>query len=377
MKTARAAVLEAFEQPLELRSFPLPEHIEPGGALVRVEMAGICGTDVHLWKGQLAIPLPVILGHETVGRIERLGEHLEKDWLGNPLRAGDRITWAASLSCGACYYCRLKQQPTRCLHRKAYGISFSAGVAPHLQGGYAEYIYLRPGTAVFKLPDGLDNEEVVGAGCALTTALHGLERVSDARRGMQRGDRVVIQGAGPVALAVLALLRHGGAHEILVIGGPAHRLDLCRRFGADFALDLDDVPRIAQRQARILERLDGFGADLVVECVGLPAAVPEGLEFCRDGGTYLVLGHYGDAGTVPLNPHVITRKQLRLVGSWGYEPRHVAAGLEFLTGAGKQFPFRDTVTHRFPLAEANQALAATREWRAGKSVIEPAADRSR
>ena len=107
------------------------------------------------------------------------------------------------------------------------------------------------------------------------------------------------------------------------------------------------------------------------------SAVAEGLEYCRDGGTYLVLGHYGDAGTVPLNPHAITRKQLRLLGSWGYEPRHVAAGLEFLTGAGKQFPFRDTVTHRFPLTEANQALAATREWRAGKSVIEPAADRPR
>ena len=337
-KTARAAVLESFEQPLRLQTFPLPERIEPGAALVRVEMAGICGTDVHLWKGQLAIPLPVILGHETVGRLERIGEHLEKDWLGNPLREGDRITWAASIVCGACYYCRLKHQPTRCLHRKAYGISFSAGAAPYLQGGYAEYIYLRPGTAIFKLPDGLDNEEVVGAGCALTTALHGLERC-----GVERGDRVVIQGAGPVALAVLALVRHAGAHEILLIGGPPHRLELCRR----------------------------FGADLVVECVGLPAVVPEGLEYCRDGRTYLVLGHYGNAGTVPLNPHIITRKQLHLVGSWGYEPRHLAAALEFLTGAGKQFAFRDTVTHRFPLAEANQALAATREWRCGKTVVEP------
>ncbi len=367
-RTAGAAVLESFERPLKLRRFPLPERIEPGAALVRVEMAGICGTDVHLWKGQLSIPLPVILGHETVGRIERLGAHLEKDWLGNPLREGDRITWAASISCGVCYYCRRKNQPTRCLHRKAYGISFTSGAAPYLQGGYAEYIYLRPATAVFKLPDGLDTEEVVGAGCALTTALHGLER-----GGVRRGDRVVIQGAGPVALAVLALARNAGAHEALVIGGPRHRLDLCRRFGAEFVLDIEEVPKAAERQARVLERLDGFGADLVVECVGLPAAVPEGLEYCRDGATYLVLGHYGNAGTVPLNPHTITRKQLQLVGSWGYEPRHVAAALEFLTGAGKQFPFRDTVTHRFPLAEANAALAATREWRSAKSVIVPGA----
>ncbi len=364
--TATAAVLESFEQPLNLQCFPLPELVETGAALVRVEMAGICGTDVHLWKGQLPIPLPVILGHETAGRIERLGEHLEKDWLGNPLRPGDRVTWAASISCGGCYYCRLKQQPTRCMNRKAYGISFSSASAPHLQGGYAEYIYLRPGTAIFKLPDGLDNEEVIGAGCALTTALHGLERC-----GIRRGDRVVIQGAGPVALAVLALARHAGAQEILLIGGPPHRLEMCRRFGADFIVDLDELRTQAERQSVVLERLDGYGADLVVECVGLPPVVAEGLEYCRDGATYLVLGHYGNAGTVPLNPHIITRKQLHLVGSWGYEPRHVAAGLEFLTGAGKSFPFRDTVTHRFPLSQANHALAATREWRSGKSVLEP------
>jgi len=364
--TASAAVLEGFEQPLQLHHFPLPERIEPGAALVRVEMAGICGTDVHLWKGQLAIPLPVILGHETVGRLERLGEHLEKDWLGNPLREGDRVTWAAGISCGACYYCRLKNQPTRCLHRKAYGISFSAGLAPFLQGGYAEYIYLRPGTAIFKLPDGLDNEEVVGAGCALNTGLHGLERA-----GIRRGDRVLIQGAGPVALAVLALARHAGAHEVLVIGGPAHRLDLCRRFTADWLLSIEELPSAADRSPLVLERLDGFGADLVVECVGLPEAVAEGLEYCRDGGAYLVLGHYGNAGTVPLNPHFITRKQLHLVGSWGYEPRHLAAGLEFLTGPGKHFPFRDIVTHRFPLAQANQALAAARDCRSVKSAIIP------
>ena len=366
--TAVAAVLESFEQPLSFRTFPLPERTEPGAALVRVEMAGICGTDVHLWKGQLPIPLPVILGHETAGRIERLGEHLDKDWLGNPLRAGDRVTWAASVSCGACYYCRLKAQPTRCLNRKAYGISFSSDQPPYLQGGYAEYIYLQPGTAIFKLPDSLTNEEVVGAGCALTTALHGLERC-----GIRRGDRVVIQGAGPVGVAVLALARDSGAHDVTVIGGPAQRLDLCRRFGADFTVDLDSTPAQADRLAMVMERLDGHGADVVVECVGIPAAVPEGLEYCRDGAAYLVLGHYGNAGTVPLNPHFITRKQLRLQGSWGYEPRHVAAGLEFLAGPGKSFPFRESVTHQFPLNDANLALATAREWRSGKAVIEPAA----
>src|ERR1700730_14544552 len=140
---AKAAELESFGQPLIMREFPVQEELAPGEALVRVEMAGICGTDVHLWLGQLPIPIPVIMGHETVGRIERMGDGLVKDWRGNPLKAGDRVTWASSIACGECFYCRTKNQPTRCLVRKAYGISYNSDEAPHLRGGYAEQTLLR------------------------------------------------------------------------------------------------------------------------------------------------------------------------------------------------------------------------------------------
>ncbi|MGH9721793.1 MAG: alcohol dehydrogenase catalytic domain-containing protein, partial [Bryobacteraceae bacterium] len=172
----KAAVLTAYQQPLAIRDFPDPPAPAPGEALVRVEIAGICGTDVHLWLGQLPIPIPVILGHETAGRIEKLGAGLEKDWRGQPLREGDRVTWASSITCGECFYCRVKLQPTRCVSRKAYGISYCAGEPPHLRGGYAEKILLRAGTALFRLPDSLPPEAVVGAGCGLVTAIHGLER---------------------------------------------------------------------------------------------------------------------------------------------------------------------------------------------------------
>src|SRR5436190_6495278 len=105
MLRAKAAVLEQFKGMLQVREWPLPEKLEPGAALVRTEMAGICGTDVHLWKGELPIALPIILGHETVGRIEQLGKGLEADWTGQPLKLGDRVTWNSSISCGRCYYC--------------------------------------------------------------------------------------------------------------------------------------------------------------------------------------------------------------------------------------------------------------------------------
>ena len=94
---------------------------------------------------------------------------------------------------------------------------------------------------------------------------------------------------------------------------------------------------VATRKARILELTGGFGADIVLECVGLPAAVTEGLALCRDGGKYLILGHYGDAGKIEFNPHDVTRKQMIVAGSWGFEPRHTHAGLQFLTRTRRDF----------------------------------------
>lgn len=365
-EASRAAVLTAYQKPLDIREYPVTDELGPGECLVRVEMAGICGTDVHLWLGQLPIPLPVILGHETVGRIERLGSGLNKDWRGVPIAMGDRITWASSMVCGECIYCRLKRQPTRCLFRKAYGISYCADEAPHLRGGYAQYILLRKGSAIFRLADTLKTESVVGGGCALTTAVHGLERAP-----VNFGDAVVIQGAGPVGLAALALARHSGAETVVVIGAPDHRLQLARNFGADEVVSIEAVPDVSRRREFVLDKTGGYGADLVIECTGYPATVPEGMELCRDGATYLVLGQYADAGNVEMNPHTITRKQLRIIGSWAFEARHVDLALRFLKDAHWGEVFASGVSHRFPLEQANEALQTARHHRSAKAVIVP------
>ncbi len=359
-------MLEQFEAPLQLRHYALPGSLEAGAALVRTEMAGICGTDVHLWKGELPITLPVILGHETVGRIERLGDGLDKDWTSQPLKAGDRVTWNSSTSCGQCYYCAQKHQPTRCPHRRAYGIGYPCDQSPHFLGGYAEFHYLRPRTTIFKLPDDLRTEAVIGAGCALNTAIHGVERVRIDWR-----DQVVVQGAGPVGIAALAVAKSAGAAQVIVLGAPAHRLDMARRFGADHTISLEEVKTPADRIAAVRRLTGGYGADAVLECAGAPAAVVEGMEMCRDGGKYLVLGHYCDSGTVAFNPHLITRKQLNVCGSWSSEPRHLKAALEFLQATPKQFPFAEMVSHRFALEQANEALATTASWVSAKSVLVP------
>jgi threonine dehydrogenase-like Zn-dependent dehydrogenase len=366
MSEVRAAVLTAYEKPLEMRVYPAITKAGAGEALVRVEMAGICGTDVHLWLGQLAIPLPVILGHETAGRIEALGDGLTVDWRGQPLKVGDRVTWASSVICGQCYYCRQKNQPTRCVSRKAYGISYCADEAPHLRGGYAESILLRTGTAIFRIPDTVPTDAVIGAGCALVTAIHGIERTT-----ILWGDTVVIQGTGPVGLAALAIAKEAGAARVVAIGGPEHRLQMAKDFGADAVIDIAAVKDIAERRKLVLDELGPYGADVVIECVGHPEAVNEGIELCRDGGKFLVLGQYADAGTIDFRPHAITRKQLQVIGSWGFEPRHVHAALGLLERSDWKRRFANEITHRFPLSEANEALKTVRQWRSGKTVIVP------
>ncbi len=365
MSVCQAAVLTAYKEPLRLLEYPVPE-VGPGEALVRVEMAGICGTDVHLCDGELNIPLPVILGHETVGRVERLGEGLRQDWRGAPLVPGDRVTWASSVVCGQCYYCRLKRQPTRCVSRKAYGITYTAAEAPHLSGGYAQYILLRAGSSIFRIPEALPTDSVIGAGCALTTALHGLERATVAL-----GDVVVIQGAGPVGLAALAVSLQSGASRVIVIGAPQRRLDLAVQFGAHAIISIDEATTAEERRRRVLQETGTYGADVVVECVGRPAAVPEGWELCRDGGKYLVLGQYANAGDVCVNPHTITRKQLQIFGSWGFEPRHVDRALTLLEIPDWRQRFAAGITHRFPLPQAWDAIENVRGGLAGKTVIVP------
>lgn len=364
-RTAQAAVMHAFNKPIEVREFPLPDVLGPGDVLVKVTHAGMCGTDVHLHKGQLDVPLPLILGHETAGLVVETGGDVE-DWLGNPLRLGDRITWTAGMPCGTCKYCRLHRLPSRCSNRTAYGVSTPCDQPPHFLGGYGQYHFLRAGTSIFKLADDLPADAVIGAGCALVTVIHGYEKVP-----LRWAESVVIQGAGPVGLAALATAVDAGARPTLVIGGPADRLERCKHFGADVTLNIDEVKDPQERRRIVLEHTGGLGADVVVECVGHPTAVAEGWDLARDGGRYLTLGQYCDAGPTQLNPHVITKRELEVYGCYGSEPQHWAKALEFLRARRDRFPFHELITHRFRLDQVNEALEEVAHWRTGKAVICP------
>lgn len=358
--------MSAFNEPLRVERYPLPAELKPGEMLLEVELAGMCGTDVHLHKGQLSIPLPLVLGHETTGRIAAMGSSDTVDWLGKPLRVGDRVSFTVGRTCRQCRYCRVYRLPSRCMKRTAYGVSLCSAAPPHLLGGYGQYHFLYADTAVFKLPDDLPSETLIGAGCALVTAIHGFEKLQ-----MHWAESALIQGSGPVGLAALAVAKEAGARPIIVIGGPRDRLERCRRFGADLVIDIDEVRDPAARRRMVLDATSGLGADVVIECVGMPQAVAEGWDLARDGGKYLVLGHYGDAGATMLNPHVITRKELTVLGTWGSEPQHWTVALEFLRTRRDRYPFHELITHRYRIDQANEALQAVASWQTGKAVIVP------
>ena len=357
--------MRAFGEPLTIEQIPMPSTLGEGELLVRVELAGVCGTDVHLHKGELPVPLPLVMGHETTGIVVGSGGD-RNDWLGHPITSGDRVCWTAAMTCGTCTMCRVHSSPNRCIHRRAFGVNLQCDEPPYLNGGYAEYHVLRANTSVFRIPDSIRSEAIVGPGCALVTAIHGFEAMP-----VRWMETVVVQGAGPVGLAATALAADCGAARVIVIGGPADRLARCAQFGATDVIDIEQTPDPAARRELVLEMTGGLGADFVVECAGVGSATGEGWELTRDCGRFLELGQYCDCGPQPLNPHLMVRKEMQMGGVYGSEPRHWARALRFLEARKDRFPFEELVTDRLALHQINDALELVASWKTGKVVITP------
>jgi threonine dehydrogenase-like Zn-dependent dehydrogenase len=161
-----------------------------------------------------------------------------------------------------------------------------------------------------------------------------------------------------------------GAEPVILIGAPAARLDLAERLDVgDHRLDIERVEPDA-RVDRVRELTGGRGADVVIECAGVPVAVAEALDLARPGGRVLVLGQYTDHGPTPLNPHRITRKQLEVRGSWAFSAAHYVEYLQTLPLLLSRFEVDQLITS-FPLDRAQEAIDAARTGRIGKAVLVP------
>jgi threonine dehydrogenase-like Zn-dependent dehydrogenase len=363
----------------EIREYPLPEPAADC-VLIRMEMSGICGTDKHTFQGYTAqyggrqLEFPIIQGHENVGTIAAIGgDGKYADFEGVALREGDRVVVGANVACGECYYCRHDFPYYCCEKTTDYGNNLSAKNPPHLFGGWSQYMYVVPGSFLVKVPDDLPSEVAVLTEIFAVSV--GLDRAKQMsafpNESFRFDDTVVVLGVGPLGMCFLMKARMLGAGTIIAVDKSEYRLNFAKRLGADFGVNVESMSK-EERLKMVKDLTHGRGADMVIECAGVPQAVPEALEMLRVGGLLVEAGNFSDLGEVAISPHRhICAKNARILGVGGEEPAAYGPGMRQMARYMKNYPLREFVTHRYGLRDVDAAMRKSVEAESMKVVLEP------
>lgn len=377
----RAAVMRAPRR-IEVAEFPRPE-LRDGEVLMRVLLSGVCGTDKHTWRGETKqyagtpherdLGYPLVCGHENVGVVEELGPGGARASDGTALAAGDRIVPGANVPCGRCHFCLTGAPYYFCEHLDDYGNSLGCAEPPHLFGGWAEQMVLLPGTPLFRVPEGLPDEVAVLTEPMSVT--HGLDTARTLALGLGGapfGDAVAVVGAGPLGLCHLVKARLTGCGKLIAIDRLPSRLAFAEELGATLTLNVDETD-LDERVARVREHTAGLGADVVVDCSGVPETFPEALRLARFGGVVVEAGAFVDLGAVAVNPSSdICTRNVCVIGVGGETARSYAPVLELMRRSLDLLPLQRLVSHRFGLADAATALELAQTDGAIKVAIDPA-----
>ena len=351
----RVVVCKEYGKPFVIEEYEVPDPV-PGAVILRMTQAGVCGSDLHSWRGDQNTrdsPLPPTgraMGHEGTGVIETLGDGVEGDSAGAPIKKGDRVVYAAVFPCYHCHQC-LNGKTNWCSNRNYP----AAGVWPYFTSTYSDYLYLPARHPIFKVPDELDDNLLGPVNCAMGTVTTGLMRAQTSQ-----GDYVVIQGAGGLGSHATAMAKEMGADRVIVIDRLENRLQLAEEFGADHTINIEEFNTPETRVRRIKELPDGRGADVVMELVGRAELLAEGIDMLTNGGTFVEIGDIVRGREVSIDPSkLLTGKNI--VGSLMYKPELLPRLLNFLVRKKDVLPFDKIVSHKFPLAEVNDASAQA-EW---------------
>ncbi|HUX99184.1 MAG TPA: zinc-binding dehydrogenase [Candidatus Deferrimicrobium sp.] len=344
----RTTVLDKAGGNFSIKEFALPDP-GPGTLLMKVEMCGVCGTDIHMWQGHegISVPFPAPLGHEIVGKIVALGEGIDTDNIGKPVKEGDRIVIIPLVTCGRCYACTVLHEPAKCLNALAYG---HQNIKTGFTGGYAEYLHMNiPNTGFLKtnLPP-----EVAVSLESTSIAVSGVKRV-----GVTVGDTAVVQGDGAIGLFTLLVAKEAGVSRVFMVGAQNERLKLAEEFGAEVTINIKNISPEERIKLIKQKTKQGLGVDLVFECAGVPVAFKEGFQYLRYGGRFCELGHFTDTGEIKINPSTdICAKMATVVGSWSSLPDDFIRALQILEL--RKFPVEKMITHRLPLERLEEAFKA-------------------
>ncbi|MEW2626033.1 zinc-binding dehydrogenase [Streptomyces sp. NPDC048106] len=253
---------------------------------------------------------------------------------------------------------------TLCQNRRTYGVNRALTDGVAWSGSWADHIVLQQGTTVVRAAPGVSARAAMALACAGPTVVHALYE----RRSVRLGETVIVQGSGPVGLAAAAFAQLAGAARVIIVGGPEGRLAAAAAGIGDVHLDVvggtDPAAVLGEAQAAA----GPDGADLVIECAGVPDAVAQGLTLARRGGSYLVIGQYTDAGDTRLNPHQIVYRQVEVIGSWAFTGAHLVGYVRVLPALAARFDLESMVT-AYPLESHREALADVAAGAVLKAVL--------
>jgi 2-desacetyl-2-hydroxyethyl bacteriochlorophyllide A dehydrogenase len=344
----------AWQGPEDVRLSQVEEPgvVKPEDVLVQVEVAGVCGSDLHVYHGrETGLDSGTVMGHEFVGRVLEVGSAVRS------LRPGDRVFAPFTTSCGGCWYCR-QGLTCRCRHGQLFG--WVAG-GEGLQGVQAERVRVPlADTTLLPLPEELHAEEGLLLGDVLSTGVYCADRAEVDGEGVY-----VVLGCGPVGLMAVVGALERGARHLLAVDRVAARLALAERFGArPVHLDQEDIHGVVK------ELTDGRGADGILEAVGSAGAGRLALELVRPGGTISTAGVHTEPG-MPFSPaEAYDRNLTYRVGRC--PARHYMERLLPLVRS-RRYPLRDVISHRLPLTDGVEAyrMFAARTDGCTKVVLHP------
>jgi len=351
-KTKTATLVKA--QQIEFREYDLPQ-VKEDEILVKVEGCGVCGTDVHEYKGEPFGIAPLVLGHEGTGEIVALGKNVTADTQGKPVKVGDKVV-SSVLVCGHCPFClRFPMNPNLCNNLGVYGLISDDDY--HLNGWFAEHILLRKGSTFFEVNKySLDERMLLEPACVV---VHALERAKVTNI-LNFSSSVLVQGCGPIGLLQIAVLKAYGIENIIALDTVSQRLDMAKKMGASAVINAQSFETIGKRVVEILRLTNGFGVDFAFQCTGSPAAASEVFKYIRRGGGLCELGFFVDNGDAAFNPHHdLCNKEITVVGSWVYTAQEYLLTMSFMDRAkAMNIPVIELVTHRFKLENIVKAMEA-------------------
>ncbi len=344
--SAYASVLTA-KRTFELREVPIPE-VGPDDGILRMECAGLCGTDYEQYDGHfigtIHGQLPMTLGHELMGFVEKLGPEAAKRW---GVKEGDRVIVETSIPCGECLACR-DGRPIFCSENMGYGIRIGFDREPHLWGGYASHLYLHPNARMHKVP-----EQIPTGPMSLFNPLSNAVRWAWKKPNLKPGQTIVVEGPGQRGLLAVAVAKKMGAGKIICTGTDKdkYRLELAKTLGADATIDVTKEDPVS----RVIEETGGEKADIVLDVsMGATDPILQGIEMLKKGGTFVNAGVKTHNAVTNFFTDKLLFNEISFLGVLSSDWEDTAEAVNILTDEWKELA--PLSTHSFPLSQAETAV---------------------